>query len=181
VINWGGSELFCAGRRSTWVAEYPRESSLDFDPADPSALGLGENESQDAVFQIRRDPLTINLVAQDKRPLKVSQSILFVHNSRSFGSGRFDAGVQAQDIIFQLNLKISLGRSGQIRFQEQAFRPLMDIDRRCIRLVPIRERTLGSLTKAWLVWLGPDRYTDCRVVDIHRSLAPTTPDVFMRP
>ena len=102
---------------------------FDLDPACPDAIGLGEEDPEDAVGQFRGDPVAVDLVAEDERPLIIPEAILLVQETSAFGSARIDPGIEAQDVVFQVDPQVLLDGPREIGLEDKPFRSFMDVDR----------------------------------------------------
>ena len=82
----GGESLAVIGGHDP-CPERRRVGRLDLDAAGPSAIGLGQEKPQDAILQLGRDSFAIDLVAEDERPVIITQAILFVNEPAPLRAG----------------------------------------------------------------------------------------------
>ena len=156
-----------------------RADRRDFDAASSHAIRLGQQNSQHAVFELSRDPVTIDFVAQDKRAVVISQAIFLVNESRVFRHARLDPRIQIQNIVFELDVQTLLGRAGNVRLEDQAIGALVNVDRRCIRLPSrsssafvCRLRVIGQIPfRPASTLTRTSTCSDC-CLDAHRFITP---------
>ena len=99
----------------------------------------------------------------------IAQAILFVNEPCLLRRRRLDPGIEIQDVVFELDVQTLLGGPGNISLEDQAVRPLMNVDRRRIGL-PRRFLPCGLSLRMGRRFAGPRPDADSNRQDWSRFI-----------
>ena len=89
-----------------------------------------KEDFQDAVVQLGRDAIVVDIVAQDKRSQVVAFVVFLMDQPCPFRRDLRNAAKQCQPVVLNLQLQSVQGNSGQVGSQNQSVVRFMNIDRR---------------------------------------------------
>jgi hypothetical protein len=88
-----------------------------------------QEDFQDAVRQLGRDSIVVDVVAQDERSKIVAFVIFLMDESCSFGGDLRNAAEQCQPVVLNLQFQSFQGNARQVRSQNQTVVCFVNIDR----------------------------------------------------
>ena len=89
-----------------------------------------QEDFQDAVGQLGRDSIVVDIVAQDKLSQVIAFVVFLMDQTCSFRRDLRNAAKQCQPVVLNLQLQSVQGNSGQVGSQNQSVVRFVNVDRR---------------------------------------------------